>query len=128
MHKNYASDFIDESLIHIEVADHRSPDQILRHICEAGYIPSYCTACYRKGRTGDRFMSLAKTGEIQNVCQPNAILTFKEYLMDYASPEAREIGEKAIKEHLEMITNPQIRQMTIDELKKIEEGTRDLYF
>ncbi|ATW25764.1 [FeFe] hydrogenase H-cluster radical SAM maturase HydG [Candidatus Formimonas warabiya] len=111
-----------------EVADHRSPDQILRHLCEAGYIPSYCTACYRKGRTGDRFMSLAKTGEIQNVCQPNAILTFKEYLMDYASPETREIGEQAIKEHLEMITNPKIKQMTIDELKKIEVGTRDLYF
>lgn len=111
-----------------EVADHRSPDEILRHICEAGYIPSYCTACYRKGRTGDRFMSLAKTGEIQNVCQPNALLTFKEYLMDYASPETREIGEKAIQKHLNMIKNPDIKQMTINELKKIEEGTRDLYF
>lgn len=117
----------DLSTAQFEVADHRSPDQILRHICEAGYIPSYCTACYRKGRTGDRFMVLAKTGEIQNVCQPNAILTFKEYLMDYASPETREIGEKAIKEHLEMITNPEIKQLTIDELKKIEEGSRDLY-
>ena len=111
-----------------EVADHRSPDEILRHICEAGYIPSYCTACYRKGRTGDRFMALAKTGEIQNVCQPNALLTFKEYLMDYASPETRAIGEKAIQKHLEMIKNPDIKQMTIKELQKIEEGTRDLYF
>jgi len=111
-----------------EVADHRSPDEILRHICEAGYIPSYCTACYRKGRTGDRFMALAKTGEIQNVCQPNALLTFKEYLMDYASPETRAIGEKAIAKHLEMIKNPQIKELTMKELKKIEKGTRDLYF
>jgi len=118
----------DLSSAQFEVSDHRSPDQILRRICEAGYIPSYCTACYRKGRTGDRFMALAKTGQIQNVCQPNAILTFKEYLMDYASPETREIGEKTIQEHLEYITDPKIKQMTIEELKKIENGTRDLYF
>lgn len=120
-------EYEDLSTAQFEVADHRSPDQILRHICEAGYIPSYCTACYRKGRTGDRFMSLAKTGEIQNVCQPNAILTFKEYLMDYASEETRKIGEKAIQEHLEMIADPKIKEMTIEELKKIEKGTRDLY-
>ncbi len=117
----------DLSTAQFEVADHRSPDQILRHICEAGYIPSYCTACYRKGRTGDRFMALAKTGEIQNVCQPNAILTFKEYLMDYASPETRAIGEKAIEKQLEKITDPKVKQLTINELKKIELGTRDLY-
>jgi len=111
-----------------EVADHRTPDEILRNVCEAGYIPSYCTACYRQGRTGDRFMALAKTGEIQNVCQPNAILTFKEYLMDYASPETRELGEKVIQEHLKMIKDQKIKDMTMVELKKIEEGTRDLYF
>ncbi|MBP2649197.1 MAG: biotin and thiamine synthesis associated [Firmicutes bacterium] len=111
-----------------QVADHRTPDEILRNICEAGYIPSYCTACYRKGRTGDRFMPLAKSGEIQNICQPNALLTLKEYLMDYATPETREIGEKAIQKHLAMIPNPQVKQMTIDELKKIETGERDLYF
>jgi 2-iminoacetate synthase len=111
-----------------EVEDTRTPDEILRHLCESGYIPSYCTACYRKGRTGDRFMPLAKSGEIQNVCQPNAILTFKEYLMDYASPETKELGEKTIQEHLKMIADPKIKQMTIDELQKIEVGTRDLYF
>lgn len=111
-----------------EVEDTRTPDEILRHLCQSGYIPSYCTACYRKGRTGDRFMPLAKSGKIQNVCQPNAILTFKEYLMDYASPETREIGDRTIQEHLEMIPDPEIKQMTINELKKIEEGTRDLYF
>jgi 2-iminoacetate synthase len=73
-------------------------------------------------------MPLAKSGEIQNVCQPNAILTFKEYLMDYASEETREIGEQTIQQHLDMIPDPKIKQMTIDELKKIEAGTRDLYF
>lgn len=119
---------VEEDSAQFKVADHRTPDEILRNICKAGYIPSYCTACYRKGRTGDRFMPLAKSGEIQNVCQPNAILTFKEYLLDYASAETREIGEKAIQEHLEMIANTQVRQMTVDELKKIETGTRDLYF
>lgn len=117
-----------EDSAQFQVEDHRTPDEILRHICEAGYIPSYCTACYRKGRTGDRFMPLAKSGQIQNVCQPNAILTFKEYLMDYASPETRRIGEEAIKKHLQLITNPQVKQLTMDELQKIEEGTRDLYF
>ncbi|HMM19907.1 MAG TPA: [FeFe] hydrogenase H-cluster radical SAM maturase HydG [Selenomonadales bacterium] len=117
-----------EDSAQFQVEDHRSPDEILRHICQAGYIPSYCTACYRKGRTGDRFMPLAKSGQIQNVCQPNAILTFKEYLMDYASPETREIGEKAIREHLAMIPDPEVKQLTIHELKKIEGGTRDLYF
>lgn len=117
-----------EETSQFQVADHRTPDEILRHICEAGYIPSYCTACYRSGRTGDRFMALAKSGEIQNICQPNALLTFKEYLMDYASPETRRIGEKAIQEHLEMIPNPQVKQATADELKKIETGCRDLYF
>jgi len=118
----------DGDKVQFDVADHRSPDEILQRICRAGYIPSYCTACYRKGRTGDRFMSLAKTGEIRNVCQPNAILTFKEYLMDYASSKTREIGEKTIQEHLQMIDDPKVRQMTIDELKKIEAGKRDLFF
>ncbi|WP_027351964.1 [FeFe] hydrogenase H-cluster radical SAM maturase HydG [Desulfotomaculum nigrificans] len=110
------------------VSDHRTPDEVLRHICESGWLPSYCTACYRKGRTGDRFMSLAKTGEIQNVCQPNAILTFKEYLMDYASPETRKVGEEAIQKHLAEIKNPEIRRITEQRLKQIEAGVRDLYF
>ncbi|MTI81967.1 MAG: [FeFe] hydrogenase H-cluster radical SAM maturase HydG [Firmicutes bacterium] len=111
-----------------EVEDHRTPDEVLRSVCKAGYLPSYCTACYRMGRTGDRFMSLAKTGEIQNVCQPNAILTFKEYLIDYASSETKAIGEETIKNHLKEITNPKIRKSTEDRLKLIEEGERDLYF
>lgn len=111
-----------------QVHDTRTPDEVLRSICEAGYIPSYCTACYRAGRTGDRFMALARSGEIRNTCQPNAILTLKEYLMDYASPETRAIGEKAIEQHLADIPNPVVRDKTIQELKKIEGGKRDLYF
>jgi 2-iminoacetate synthase len=110
------------------VHDLRTPDEILRHICASGNIPSYCTACYRAGRTGDRFMALARSGEIQNICQPNALLTLKEYLMDYASSETRRIGEQAIARHLADIPNPQVREKTIQELKKIEDGKRDLYF
>ena len=111
-----------------QVEDHRSPDEVLRSVCQSGYIPSFCTACYRKGRTGDRFMSLAKSGQIQNVCQPNAILTFKEFLEDYASEETKKISKKTIKEHLEAIPNLQVRKLTEERLKLIENGERDLYF
>lgn len=118
----------EEASPQFSVDDHRTPDEVLRCVCQSGWLPSYCTACYRKGRTGDRFMALAKTGEIQNVCQPNAILTFKEYLMDYASPETREVGEDTIRRHLDEITNEKIRTITEDRLKQIEDGVRDLYF
>lgn len=111
-----------------EVEDHRSPDEVLRSICLSGYLPSFCTACYRKGRTGDRFMSLAKTGKIQNVCQPNAILTFKEFLMDYASEETRKIGERTIEKNLSLIDSPEILEATRERLLRIENGERDLYF
>ncbi|ADI00920.1 MAG TPA: [FeFe] hydrogenase H-cluster radical SAM maturase HydG [Syntrophothermus lipocalidus] len=111
-----------------EVADERGPDELIRSLCVSGYIPSYCTACYRSGRTGDRFMALAKTGQIGNVCQPNAILTFKEYLEDYASPETKEIGEKTIQEHLGYIKSDKVREKTIERLAMIEAGARDLYF
>lgn len=111
-----------------EVADHRTPDEIVRSICESGYIPSYCTACYRQGRTGDRFMPLAKSGEIQNICQPNAILTFKEYLIDYASPETKAVGEETIRKHLNEIKSDRICKLTEERLLQIENGARDLYF
>ncbi|MFZ5592530.1 MAG: [FeFe] hydrogenase H-cluster radical SAM maturase HydG, partial [Bacillota bacterium] len=111
-----------------QVEDHRSPDEVLRSVCLSGYIPSFCTACYRSGRTGDRFMALAKSGQIQNVCQPNAILTFKEFLEDYASPETRQVGEKTIAEHLLEIQNPQVRRLTEERLRLIEQGQRDMYF
>lgn len=111
-----------------QVEDHRSTDEMLGSICKSGYLPSFCTACYRQGRTGDRFMALAKTGEIQDICQPNALLTFKEFLVDYASQETKVTGEIVIREHLRLISNEKIRQETRRRLKRIEEGERDLYF
>ncbi len=109
------------------VEDHRSPDEIIQCLCRSGYIPSYCTACYRQGRVGDRFMQLAKNGNIQNVCQPNAILTFQEYLLDYASPETAALGEETIQKHLEEIKNEKVKEVTKERLDEIKKGKRDLY-
>lgn len=111
-----------------EVGDHRSPDEIIRWLCSAGYLPSYCTACYRQGRTGDRFMRLAKTGQIHNLCQANALMTLQEYLEDYASPETREIGQATVTAHLQRIPNPKAREATLDRLGRIQAGERDLHF
>lgn len=108
--------------------DHRTVDQVLESICKKGYLPSYCTACYRRGRTGEHFMEFAKTGRIQEFCQPNAILTFKEYLLDYASPQTRKLGEATIAKQLEEIKSQAMRQETINKLKRLEQGERDLYF
>lgn len=121
-------DRVEVPSVQFDVGDHRSVDQVLGSVCNSGYLPSYCTACYRQGRTGDRFMALAKTGEIHNVCQPNAILTFKEYLLDYASPETRSLGEEVIQKHLAQIEDPKIRSLTLERLSRIEKGERDLYF
>jgi 2-iminoacetate synthase len=110
------------------VDDNRTPDEIIAGLAKSGYIPSYCTACYRQGRTGDRFMEFAKTGEIQNLCQPNAILTFKEYLLDYASDSTRRAGEEVIKSHLEMIPSEKVRKETEKRLARLEQGERDFYF
>jgi len=109
------------------VEDHRSPDEVIQSLCSSGYIPSYCTACYRQGRTGDRFMQLAKTGNIHNVCQPNAIMTFQEYLLDYASEDTKKAGEETIKKHLNEIDNEQVRKLTEERLEEIKRGKRDLY-
>lgn len=111
-----------------ETGDHRSPAEILRMLCDKDFIPSYCTACYRQGRTGDRFMSLAKSGQIQNVCLPNALLTFQEYLLDYADEELQEIGQQMIERHLDKVPHEKIRLQTRERLQQIKEGTRDLYF
>lgn len=117
----------EESVGQFQVEDERTTDEVLKSVCESGYIPSFCTACYRRGRTGDNFMPLAKSGEIQNLCQPNAILTFKEFLLDYASEETRKIGDETIKKHLNEIPNSRIRNETIKRLKRLEKGERDLY-
>jgi 2-iminoacetate synthase len=111
-----------------QVEDQRNTDEMLRSVCKAGYLPSFCTACYRQGRTGDHFMPLAKSGQIQNMCQPNAIMTFKEYLLDYAIDETKRIGEQVITDHLNQITDQAIRAKTEERLRRIEQGERDLYF
>lgn len=107
-----------------DVSDTRTLDEIVKWLMELGYLPSFCTACYREGRTGDRFMSLCKSGQIQNCCQPNALMTLKEYLTDYASSDTKEIGEKLIAEEINHIPNEKVRQVVIDNLKAIEEDNR----
>ena len=111
-----------------DVSDQRTLDEIVRWLLKLGHIPSFCTACYREGRTGDRFMSLCKTGQIQNCCQPNALITLKEFLMDYASEETREIGEKFILKEIEKIQNGAVKKVLSSNLKDIEDGKRDFRF
>lgn len=109
-------------------SDTRTLDEVVRWLMELGYIPSFCTACYREGRTGDRFMPLAKSGAIQNCCQPNALMTLKEYLTDYASEETKAIGEKVIAEEMKKVPNDKVRGIAEKYLKEIEEGKRDFRF
>lgn len=111
-----------------EIGDHRSPMEIVKSLCTGGYLPSYCTACYREGRTGDRFMRLAKTGQIQNVCEPNALLTFKEFLLDYGDEEAKALGEQVIEASLNSIPKEAAKKATINRLERIAAGERDLRF
>ncbi len=111
-----------------DVSDNRTLDEIVNWLLEMGYIPSFCTACYREGRTGDRFMQLVKAGQIANCCQPNALMTLKEYLEDYASEKTKAEGEKVIKEQLDKIPNEKVREIVIENLKNIEEGKRDFRF
>lgn len=111
-----------------EVGDHRSPKEIISSLCAGGYIPSYCTACYREGRTGDRFMKLAKSGQIHNVCQPNALLTLKEFVLDYGDDSITKIAEETIRKGLEEIPNEKAREATKEKLDRIEKGERDLRF
>ncbi|RJP66496.1 MAG: [FeFe] hydrogenase H-cluster radical SAM maturase HydG [Candidatus Abyssobacteria bacterium SURF_17] len=111
-----------------QLGDHRSPDEVILDITRMGYVPSFCTACYRLGRTGADFMDLAKPGLIKQFCLPNAIMTFKEYLEDYASPETREAGLKAIRKNLEDIPSKERRLEAERRLLRIEGGERDLYF
>lgn len=111
-----------------DVSDQRTLDEVVHWLMDLGYIPSFCTACYRAGRTGDRFMELCKSKQIQNCCHPNALMTLKEYLVDYASEETRAIGEKLIEAELLNIPKENVRAICADHLKKIEEGIRDFRF
>lgn len=111
-----------------DVSDNRTLDEVVKWLMELGYIPSFCTACYREGRTGDRFMSLCKAGQIQNCCHPNALMTLKEYLMDYAAPETKAIGEQLIQAELGNIPKDKVREICKDHLEKIEQGIRGFRF
>ena len=109
-------------------SDNRTLDEIVNWLLEMGYIPSFCTACYREGRTGDRFMKLVKSGQIANCCHPNALMTLKEYLEDYASPDTKAKGEKLIAEQLEKITNPKVKERAKEYIENIHLGKRDFRF
>lgn len=111
-----------------DVSDRRTLDEVVNWLLELGYIPSFCTACYREGRTGDRFMSLVKTGQIANCCQPNALMTLKEYLEDYASADTKEKGLKVIAEELKRIERDKTREIAEKNLIEIENGSRDFRF
>ncbi|HIT84547.1 MAG TPA: [FeFe] hydrogenase H-cluster radical SAM maturase HydG [Candidatus Ornithomonoglobus intestinigallinarum] len=118
----------EENTAQFDRSDTRTLDEVVGWLMELGYIPSFCTACYREGRTGDRFMSLAKTGAIQNCCQPNALMTLKEYLVDYASPKTRAAGEKVMEEELKKIPADKVRAIAEKYIKEIENGARDFRF
>lgn len=118
----------EENTAQFDRSDTRTLDEVADWLIRMGYIPSFCTACYREGRTGDRFMPLAKSGAIGNCCQPNAIMTLKEYLEDYASEETKKHGSELIEKELLNIPNEKVRKITVENLKKIENGERDFRF
>lgn len=125
----YASpELPEENSAQFDISDTRTLDEVVNWLLELGHIPSFCTACYRAGRTGDRFMSLVKSGQIANCCAPNALMTLKEYLEDYASADTREKGLRLIERELGNIPNPKVREIAMRRLKEIEEGKRDFRF
>lgn len=118
----------DENSEQFDVSDKRTLDEVVKWLMEMGFIPSFCTACYREGRTGDRFMSLCKSGQIQNCCHPNALMTLKEFLVDYASEDTKRIGETLIEAELNNIPKEKVREICKKNLVKIEQGIRDFRF
>lgn len=124
----YAVDERPHDTEQFDVSDQRSLDEVVKWLVESGYIPSFCTACYREGRTGDRFMALCKVGQIQNCCHPNALLTLQEYLQDYASPETKAIGEALIDREIQKVPDEKRREKAMDYLNKIRNGERDFRF
>ena len=118
----------EENSAQFDTSDKRTLDEIVCWLLERGFIPSFCTACYREGRTGDRFMTLLKAGQIANCCQPNALMTLKEYLEDYASDKTKEIGELVINRELENIPNETVKYIDIEYIKDIHSRKRDFRF
>jgi len=124
----YSADERPHDTEQFDVSDQRSLDEVVKWLIDTGHIPSFCTACYREGRTGDRFMSLCKAGQIQNCCHPNALMTLQEFLEDYASPETKEAGEALIAREINKVTNPKVLERAIQNLKDIKNGKRDFRF
>ena len=118
----------EEDTAQFDISDNRTLDEIVGWLIAGGYVPSFCTACYREGRTGDRFMSLAKSGAIVNCCTPNALMTLAEYLEDYASPEVREAGMKLIAREMQAVANEKVRRTALENLAAIAAGGRDFRF
>ncbi|MBP3381686.1 MAG: [FeFe] hydrogenase H-cluster radical SAM maturase HydG [Clostridia bacterium] len=118
----------EENSAQFEVSDHRTLDEVVKWLMEMGYLPSFCTACYREGRTGDRFMALCKSRQIHNCCLPNALMTLKEYLCDYASDETKAVGEKLIMQQINDIPNEKVRGIVAERLGRIADGERDFRF
>lgn len=118
----------EENSSQFDVSDNRSLDEVVNWLMKLGFVPSFCTACYREGRTGDRFMSLCKSGQISNCCLPNALMTLKEYLCDYASDDTKQVGDKLIHEQLNQIKSDKVRDIVTKQLHLIAEGQRDFRF
>ncbi len=118
----------EENSAQFDVSDTRTLDQVVNWLVDLGHVPSFCTACYREGRTGDRFMSLLKSGQIVNCCHPNALMTFKEYLLDYASEDTRKKGEVLIQKELENVPNEKIREKAREYINELVHGERDFRF
>ncbi len=118
----------EESSAQFDVEDNRTLDEVVNWLIAMGYIPSFCTACYREGRTGDRFMALCKAGQIQNCCHPNALMTLQEYLEDYASSDTKAIGEALISKEIENVPSEKVRKIVTERLAGIREGKRDFRF
>ncbi len=111
------------------LADIRSLDEVMRQLMDDGYVPSFCTSCYRSGRTGEHFMEFSIPGFIKRFCTPNALLTLQEYLMDYASEETRKVGEELISQELAKMEDGEMKQRTIKQLEEIKSHhVRDIYF
>ncbi len=124
----YEEEAEEDNSAQFDVSDRRTLGEVVRWLMELGYVPSFCTACYRAGRTGDRFMELLKSRQIVNCCHPNALMTLKEFLEDYADPQTKQIGEKLIAEELKKIPNETVRKKAEEYIQNIQNGERDFRF
>lgn len=124
----HPEDESEEETAQFDVEDRRTLDEVIKWLMELGYVPSFCTACYREGRVGDRFMKICKEQQIHNFCHPNAIMTLKEYLEDYASDETKKVGEALIEKELQTLSNKKVECIVEENLAKIEKGERDFRF